>query len=395
MHLDSYMNSPERKLFLEDKHFKALDWASACRTPKLGRAQLACTSCGEVTYIARSCKHRFCAQCGISGTNKWAKEMFSKIMNCKHHHIVMTLPKPFRGLSKKNGDKFHDILFKSSSAVIHDWFLNRCNLKVGSVSVLHTAGSDLKYHPHVHMIVSRGGFDVRLNKYRLIEGDYLCKNEILGRLLKKHFTERLINEYEKGNIKLYEGQNNVLELKTWLNGLKDKHWIVNIEKPLEDIKQIIGYVGRYTKRACISEYKIESVTQKEISFSYNDYKNTPRGEKPKQAIIKLKPHEFLDRLLQHVPTKRYRMVRYNGLYNSFYLNKIPQHIKLVRENKGVLEWEEDYDWGDYEQYRKDVIRAGYSDPLICPNCQIEKILVAIEYEKNGVVVIKPIKYDSS
>ncbi len=394
MHFDSYQYSPDRKLNLEDRHYKAVDWSRVCRSAKIGRARLVCTGCGEVSYIARSCKHRFCAQCGISGTNKWANATLTRLMNCKHHHIVFTLPKPFRGLSQKNENKLHDILFKASTASINEWFEKRCNLRVGSVSVLHTAGSDLKYHPHVHMIVSRGGYDLGLDKYRFIDGDYLCKNEILGKLLKKKFCELLISEYENGNIELYSNQKNVNDLKNWLNNLKDKHWIVNIEKPLENIKQIIGYVGRYTKRACLSEYKLERVTQDEVAFSYNDYKNTPRGEAAKQSIISLKPYDFLDKLLQHVPTKRYRMVRYSGLYNSFHLKRIPEHLKLAKALKTEVEFNEGYDWGEYEQYRKDVIKAGHADPLICPHCKIVKLVAGIEFEKNGEIVFKSY-HDSS
>ena len=379
---------------LEEKHFKAVDWSRVCRTSKIGRAQLVCTGCGEVSYITRSCKHRFCALCGIAETNKWGKKMLSKLMNCKHHHILMTLPKAFRSLSKQNGDKFHDMLFKASSAVINEWFEKRCHLKVGSASVLHTAGADLKYHPHVHMIVSRGGYDLRQSKYRFIAGDYLCKNEILGKLLKQKFEELLIKSYEKGEITLYRSLTNKVELLSWLRKLKEKHWIVNIEKPLEDIKQIIGYVGRYTKRACLSEYKLVYVGEDSIKFSYNDYKHSERGQTPKQSIISLPPYNFLDRLLQHVPTKGYRMVRYSGLYNSYYLNRIPEAYKLIIPEQEGEEWEDDYDWGDYEAYRKDMIKAGHADPFICPHCQIEKIVVAIEIEKEGILITKPI-YDSS
>lgn len=298
----------------------------------------------------------------------------------------MTLPKPFRNLSKKNGDKLHNILFKASSEVVNEWFENRCNLKVGSVSVLHTAGSDLKYHPHVHMIVSRGGYDLRTKAYRFIPGDYLVKNEVFGKLLKQRFNWHLVQEYEKGNIELYVNQHNKVTLMTWLSNMKDKHWIVNIEKPLADINQIIGYVGRYTKRACLSEYKITYVGEDGINFSYNDYKNSERGQKAKQSIISLKPYEFLDRLLQHVPTKWYRMVRYSGLYNSYYLNRIPREYKLQIGEKAVAEWDENYEWGEFEQYRKDVIKAGHPDPFICPHCKLEKEFVGIEFEDRFVAV---------
>jgi len=313
--------------------------------------------------------------------------MLTRLMDCKHHHITMTLPKAYRGLSKMNKDILHDILFKASAFVINQWFEQKYNLRVGSVLVLHTSGADLKYHPHIHMITSRGGQDLTTNLFRFIEGDFLCKNEVLGKLLKDKFNQLLINKYIKGELKVFKNINSLSDLKKWINKLDLKHWIVNIEKPLEDINQIIGYVGRYTKRACISEYKIEQVDKDIIKFKFNDYKNTPRGEKPKVAIIAMKPFEFLDQLLQHVPTKRYKMVRYSGLYNSHYLNKIPTHLKLKSVPKEQINWDliygPDYDWGDFEQFRKAVIRAGKPDPFICQHCNQLKIFLDVQFPQKS------------
>ena len=99
------------------------------------------------------------------------RESLSRLMNIRHHHVVVTLPKSFRKLSKMNGDKLHDELFKCGAKVIKDWFEEHHNLRIGIVSVLHTAGSDLKYHPHVHMIVSRGGQDLTTGEYRELKGN--------------------------------------------------------------------------------------------------------------------------------------------------------------------------------------------------------------------------------
>lgn len=385
MHFDNYLNSPKRKLFLEDYHLKAVNLSRVCRSIKLGRAVLVCKGCAEVGYIAQSCKNRFCGTCGASDTYKWSKKMFAKLMNCKHHHVVFTLPTAYRVLSKMNGDKLHNILFKASNEVMRSYFKDEYNLKVGMVSVLHTAGADLKYHPHVHSIVSRGGLDLVKGDYRFPQGDYLCKNEILGRCLKSKFNKLLLNEYDKGELKVYKNITSKADLHKWIGQQKEKHWIVNIEKPLDDIKQIIGYVGRYTKRACLSEYKLEEVSDSKIKFRYNDYKNSLRGEAPSESIRSMNPVEFLDNLLQHVPTKRYRMVRYGGLYNSFYIGKIPQYLKLKVEAEEPIEWDDNYDWGEYEQFRKDVIRAGGPDPFICKNCQLLKEVVLIEFENFSYV----------
>ena len=156
-----------------------------------------------------------------------------------------------------NGNVLHDLLFKTSSKVIQEFFKNKYNCLPGIITVLHTSGDDLKYHPHVHMIVSRGGLRKEDNIYHTIKGNYLVKNEILGKRLKALFEEALIKLWKRGELTIYKSIEKDFPL--WINGSKQKHWIVNIEKPLGEVKDVVNYVGRYTKRACISEYKIEEI----------------------------------------------------------------------------------------------------------------------------------------
>lgn len=369
---------------------EAVNKASSCRTDKLGVAVFCCTGCGTTVSVHRSCKHRFCGRCGNADTIRWAGKMLSTLLKMKHHHIVSTLPQPLRYLAKMNGKLIFDLLFKCSAEVIKSWFKARHNLRPGIVSVLHTAGSDLKFHPHIHMIVSGGGQDIETKGYRSLEGDYLCAQKFFGEQLRIKFQQGLIKLYDKGKIKTPGSIGDHDGLVSWLYRIKQKHWVVSIQKPLEDIKQIVGYVGRYTKRACLSEYKITEVG-KTIKFKYNDYKNTARGEAPRQAIKELHPYEFLDQLLQHVPDKSYRMVRYYGLYNSLHINKIPKELR-ARQKEEEIAVEDNFEWGEFEQYRKALIRSGKGDPLFCSDCNQSMILVAIMLKGK---VINVFEYDSS
>ena len=308
----------------------------------------------------------------------------------KHFHVVTTLPKPLRFLAKMNGNLIYDLLFTISAQVIKSWFEAKHNLMPGIVAVLHTSGSDLKFHPHVHMIVSGGGLHLEQGDYQKLKRDFLCSQQFLGRQLKLKFETRISRLFERGKLKTPRRINDKTALSNWLANIAQKHWIVAIQKPLDDIHQIVGYVGRYTKRACISEYKITHVGQS-IQFQFNDYKNTPRGQKPRKAVLTLKPTEFLDQLLQHVPTKRYKMVRYYGLYNSVYLNKIPhEHKGSFEENH--LPYEDDFDWGEFEQFRKSIIRSGRPDPLFCQYCKQNMVFVGIMLNNK---LINSFDYDSS
>ena len=374
MHFDNYIYSAHRKLRLELKHFEAVRSAQACRTEKLGVMYFVCIGCGEVKDLRRSCKHRFCASCGASLTYKWGEGMLSRLMNISHHHVVMTLPKSYRKLSQMNGDKLHNELFRISAKVLKDWFASHYGLRIGIVSVLHTSGSDLKYHPHVHMIVSRGGQDLESGEYRSLSGGrYLTANEDLGRLFRLAYEERILKLYKKGELRIYKKLKDVLSLERWMKKQKGKHWIVSVQEALSDISSIVGYVGRYTKRACISEYKLLEVGKEVIRFRYKDYKNSKRGEAAMESELSLSPYDFLDRLLLHVPNKGYRMVRYYGLYNSYYLKKIPSHMKLEAEELEESYEEEGYDWGgNMRSYGNRIFEA------------VRKILcIVMSVKKNG------------
>jgi len=387
----SYLNDPKRHLFITNKHLKAVNKSFACRTAKLGIAVYGCHSCGDLKYIYRSCKHRFCSRCGAADTLKWAEKTLMSLLNVKHHHVVFTLPSPLRFLAKKNGNLLHNLLFKCSAQILQEWFEFKHNIKAGFVSVLHTAGSDLKYHPHVHMIVTGGGLDILSNELKILPQDYLTKQRFLALKFKRKLSETLIKLQQKGKIQLPKKLKDPSSFKRWLEQIGKKHWIVSIQKPLDDVHQIVGYVGRYTKRSCLSEYKIKENSHR-IAFEFNDYKNTPRGEKPRVGIRYLRPTQFLDKLLQHVPDPGYKAVRYYGIYNAYYNDKLPKEHKVEVDFDDEIEFDDNYEWGEHEQLRKDQIKKGKQDPLHCYQCNNTMKLLYYQY---GDKDAKPFDYDSS
>lgn len=394
-YFSDYVTSEDRSLTLQDKHFEAVDSAISCRTSRLGICQIVCESCGDVKEIKRSCKHRFCGRCGSWATKKWAANTLNKLMNIPHHHIVMTLPMPFRKLSQMNGDILHNCLFQAAAQVIQNWFKGRFGMQVGIVSVLHTAGSDLKYHPHVHMLVSRGGKLYRNGQFKSLKGKYLCPQRQLGIRLKEIFTHKLSSLYQEGKIKVYKKINSSKEFNLWMENIKAKHWIVSIQQALQDVVQIVQYVGRYTKRACLSELKLVKIDD-QIHFKYNDYKNSQRGKKPIVAIKVMSPVEFLDKLLQHVPNKGFKMVRYYGIYNSFHINKIPQQWKLALTKQeaeiklkmeALKQAEKLIDQNcPYAQWRKAMFLTTGKDPFFCYHCHKVRVLFAVVYHTKTIIL---------
>jgi len=241
------------------------------------------------------------------------------------------------------------------------------------------------------MIVSAGGQDFTNDSFRVLKGNYLTRQRHFGQSICKSFSKSLIKLYRKGDLKTPKSIKDELALKKWLSTANKKPWIVSIQPALEDINQIVGYVGRYTKRTCISEYKIEESNGSTIKFKYNDYKNTPRGEKPKIGIREMGNIEFLDKLLQHVPDSGYKMVRYYGMYNSMYKGMIPESMKFSGPLEENYLFDEEMDWGENEQFRKSQIKRGKPDPLFCICCQKSMKFQVYHFKKS----FKAFEYDTS
>lgn len=315
-------------------------------------------------------------------TKRWAAKSLNRLLNIKHHHIVFTLPKPFRGIAKMNEKLFYQLLFTSTSMAIMDWFKYKHNIRPGIVSVLHTSGSDLKYHPHIHMIVTGGGQNISSQSIHELKGYFLTRQRFLASKFKQFFFQSLFQLANADKLKLpRRSDNDKTMFFSWARRIRDKHWIVSIQKPLNDISQIVGYVGRYTKRACLSEYKIQQVSDTNIQIKYNDYKNTPKNSKPFQSIKQFTISSFLDALLQHVPIKGFKMVRYYGLYSSHYRSVVQNNRHTTTQNNKLPS----HVWTEFEQYRKLEIDKGKSDPLICPNCNTKLYFHAVIYSNRTFI----------
>lgn len=359
-----YLKHANRKLYLQDRHLCAVAKSLHCRTGKLGYHLFACPTCQEKQYLYHSCKHRFCGSCGVVETYHWAEKRLTHLLDIKHHHVVFTLPAGLRALAQHNGSLLYHLFFRATSQVLLNWFAYKHGIKPGIVSVLHTAGSDLKYHPHLHLIVSAGGIYLKSEKVVELQGEYLCRAGHLKRRFRWVFEKGLIELYEQGKLTLPAtlslGRRYFL---SYLKKLNEKDWVVCVQPSLADRGQIIKYVGRYTKRACLSESRISSIEAGMVGYTYKDYKNSQPGEKPKQASMRLPYAAFLDRLLQHVPAKGYRMVRYYGCYAA----RMGKQVNVETPAKESSKQACDPDFSHFESHWQQVYGE---QALQCKSCQI-------------------------
>jgi hypothetical protein len=364
-YFDAYVQDPKRPISKET--FKAVNQTIACRTSRIGTLIYQCPECDDRKHVLRSCKNRFCPRCGYADTKKWANNMLDKIAPCSHHHIVFTLPATLRSLARMNKDTVHSLLLKSASETMIDWFQAKHKITPGIMNVLHTAGSDQKYHPHAHMLCSAGGLDKEGKLVKLKDSWYLINQKFLAKKFRWHFERGLFRLFK--NDSLTTRYKDLIEFKQFILDINKQDWVVSVQAPLKKADDIVNYVGRYTKRACISEYNILSADNEQISFRYKDYKHVDHSGKPQKAEISLHYRDFFARLFQHVPTKGFRMVRYYGIYS----NKNISQNKLTETDTNKTKAEPE-NWRAYQ-----ILKTGI-DPLVCPCCNKEMVLINEHYD---------------
>lgn len=358
-HWDTYMKSP--KEFVKPEQLKAVNAIRVCRTAVLGVDMHACSGCGEITYTYHSCKNRFCPTCSWGDTIKWAEKIKGKMMNVKHRHIVCTVPHSLHPLIKKNQNLLLSVLMRASGKTFTDYLENKYNVKAGAILVLHTFGETKDYHVHTHMIVSWGGICKNTGALKEIKKEFV-NYEFIQKKFRCKFEDELICLYD--NDELIHDFKDRVSFMNFIKQINKKDWRLHLEPGIDLPEKVIRYIGRYSKRACLSEYKITNIERGHISFKYKDYKDLGEDKKPKEKILTLHYRDFFPRLLQHVPPAYFRIVRYYGVYSNH--GKIPEEY-FSRPQEEIVETTE-------EDLQK-------RNPLYCDCCHQEKVYIMTIFDR--------------
>ncbi len=380
-HWDTYLAKHPR---LHPRVIRSVDSMRICRTPALGYNEYICPDCGEIKKVNHSCKHRFCPQCGQIDTNKWAQKIAGNLLNIKHHHVIFTVPHELNQLFRFNERLLYSSLMNTASHVLINWFQHSKKCMPGIMTVLHTFGSDIKYHIHLHMLISSGGLDTDSNELKLIPNKFLVKSDFIRNKFRHEFEGVLIQYRDQGKLNFPDSMKSCYFKKFLKDMNKKNSWVVHIcPEPLKDPADIVGYIGRYTRRACISEYRLEHIDINNVTFTWKDYKAIRKGDSEiiKQAVL---PWEtFLNRLFQHIPHKGFRMVRYYGIYNNSIIGRIPEkyHYKPGEQlNHTATDPAKSYSvCTSYMQY---LLESGRKNSFVCEHCNTELMLFERHYNRN-------------
>ena len=322
---------------------KVLQRLQTCRTASMGFHLYRCSDddCQHIKYQYHSCRDRHCPNCGAVKKQEWIEARMQELLPVKYYHVVFTLPHELNSLIMGHRKLLYKLLFEASSQTLLSFAQDHQYLGAlpGIISVLHTWGQSLSFHPHIHCIVSGGGIDAdaewknaKKNSYR-----FLFPVKAMSIVYRAKFLQALQHLIDAGDVTLPAVGSGKSEAKQLLDILYKKDWIVYAKAPLAGPHAVIEYLGRYTHKVAISNHRIMDIDEQNntVTFAYKDYAD---GNKQKQMTLDSK--EFVRRFTQHILPKGFTKIRtYGYLANRNRRNrinavlvkmKLPLHKGLVK-----------------------------------------------------------------
>ena len=233
-----------------------------------------------------------------------------------YFHVVFTLPAPIANIAFQNKRVVYDLLFKASAETMLTIAADPKHLgaRIGITAVLHTGGSAMTHHPHVHMIVPGGGISLDGSKWISCRKTFLLSFSVLSQLFKRLFLEKLIKAHDDRLLNFYgehAGLADRVTFDAFLKPLRKLNWYVNIKDPFAGPDAVLAYLSRYTHRVAISNRRLVRVDADGVAFRYKDYR---AGHRERWKTMTLTPHEFIRRFLSHVLPKGFHRIRHYGLF---------------------------------------------------------------------------------
>jgi len=335
----------------------------ACRTPVLGCHIYQCKGCGHIELFPHSCKSRFCPTCGKHATDVWANQVLNRLVDVPYHHLIMSIPWQLRLVIIMNRQTGLNLLVRSATEAIQQWARDIMGMRMGILIVIHTFGADAKWHPHIHLIVTGGGLSLDGKRWIKTDPRFLMHHGGLKKRWKYQITTRMKKAHREGQWRFPKSKNFLKQypcFASMLNKLWNLTWYAHIGASLLDPRFSIQYIGRYTKRAVIAEYRITYYDGKIVRFSYKDY-----AEGGKTSFMTLKVYTFVARLIRHIPDKHFPMIRYAGLFSNRWKQRYLSQARVALNQSEP----NDSDTNTYPSRAERQMLYTGNDPLICPYCE--------------------------
>ena len=300
---------------------KAMAAIEACRTAELGGHVAACEDCGHTVISYNSCGNRHCPKCQGAAARQWLADREAELLPLPYYHVVFTLPSAIGAIAWQNKAEVYGLLFKAASETMLTIAADPKHLgaRIGITAVLHTWGSALTHHPHVHMIVPGGGLSLDGERFVPCRGRrrrFFLPVRVLSRLFRRLVLEKLAAVHGKGLLTLQGSLAKLAPAAAFAAALKPlrwKKWFVYIKEPFAGPKAVLAYLSRYTHRVAISNTRLIAHDERGVTFRYKDYRADGLA---RRKVMTLATDEFIRRFMLHILPKGFHRIRHYGLFAS-------------------------------------------------------------------------------
>jgi hypothetical protein len=297
---------------------KVMSAIETCRTAALGGHVESCEDCGHRRIAYNSCRNRHCPKCQGGAAREWLAAREADLLPVGYFHVVFTVPAEVADVAFHNKAVVYDLLFRVASETMRTIAADPRHLgaRIGITAVLHTWGSALTHHPHIHMIVPGGGIALDGERWISARPAFLLPVRVLSKLFRRLFLSRLIELHTAGRLHFFGDLVGLSQPRNFLRHiapLRRKKWVVYAKPPFAGPEAVIAYLSYYTHRVAISNRRLVALDQTSVTFRYKDYR---RDGHHRQRVMTLAIDEFIRRFLLHVLPKGFHRIRHYGLLAS-------------------------------------------------------------------------------
>jgi hypothetical protein len=370
---------------------KVMSAIERCRRAELGGHVLHCQACEHTQIAYNSCRNRHCPKCQASAARRWLQARQAELLPVEYYHVVFTLPGPISDIAYYNKSVLYSLLFKAAAETLLTIAADPKHLgaRIGATLVLHTWGSAMTHHPHVHGIVPGGGLSLDGERWVACRPGFFLPVRVLSRLFRRLFLEQLSDAHRAGKLQFFGDHQALAEAKTFADWLKPLHhceWVVYAKRPFAGPDAVLAYLSRYTHRIAIANSRLIALDEQGITFEWKDYR---AKERCRHKTMTLAAYEFIRRFLLHVLPAGFHRIRHYGL-----IANTTRTDNLTRARELLMGKETDAPTDAATNGADTADGSNESATYVCPDCGGPMIIIE-RFERGQLPRAPPGRTDAS
>jgi hypothetical protein len=348
---------------------KVVSAIEQCRSAALGGHVLRCEGCAAVQIAYNSCRNRHCPKCQAAAARRWLEARQADLLPVEYYHVVFTMPAAISDIAYYNKAVIYGLLFDVAAETLRTIAADPKHLgaQIGATLVLHTWGSALTHHPHVHGIVPGGGLSPDRSRWVACKPGFFLPVRVLSRLFRRRLLEELEAAYRRGKLQFFGEHTALIDpavFAKWLAPMRACEWVVYAKRPFAGPEAVLAYLSRYTHRVAISNQRLLSLDERGVTFRWKDYRVDGRT---RNKTMTLAADEFVRRFLLHVLPAGFHRIRHYGVLAN---PSRRENLAKIRELMGVVP-------ANIGPSANDVLTVAVPPTFVCRHCGSPMIIIDI------------------